>query len=120
MVRDAYGRKMSKSLGNVIDPLWVIEGISLEQMKATLHSSNLPDDEILKAELGMDKEYPGGIPECGADALRFGLLHYTLQGKNVNLDVQRVCGWRNFCNKIWQASLFCLSHIPANFATFDP
>lgn len=110
MVRDAHGRKMSKSLGNVIDPLEVIEGISLEELQKKLLEGNLPDKEIVKAKAGQAADFPDGIPECGADALRFGLLAYTLQGRNVNLDINRVVGYRHFCNKVWNATKFGLTY----------
>ncbi|CAJ1449095.1 unnamed protein product [Effrenium voratum] len=115
MVRDAHGRKMSKSLGNVIDPLEVIDGISLEDLHKKLYEGNLPDKEIEKAKKGQSQEYPDGIPECGADALRFGLLAYTLQGRNVNLDINRVVGWRLFCNKVWNATRFGLMYFGPEF-----
>lgn len=73
MVRDKEGRKMSKSLGNVIDPMWVLEGISLADMQATLDNSNLDPKEVDKAKKGMAEQFPKGIPQCGVDALRFGL-----------------------------------------------
>lgn len=81
MVRDAYGRKMSKSLGNVIDPLDVITGQKLEKLHNDLRIGNLPEKEILKAEEGQKKLYPKGIPQCGTDALRFTLCNYTSGGK---------------------------------------
>jgi valyl-tRNA synthetase len=115
MVRDAHGRKMSKSLGNVIDPLEVIEGISLENLQKKLYEGNLPDKEIEKAKEGQKQDFPDGIPQCGADALRFGLLAYTLQGRNVNLDINRVVGYRHFCNKVWNATKFALMYIPEGF-----
>ncbi|KAL4616796.1 valine-tRNA ligase-like [Arapaima gigas] len=80
VVRDAHGRKMSKSLGNVIDPLDVITGISLEGLHAQLIDSNLDPVEIEKAKQGQKSDYPNGIPECGTDALRFALCAYTSQG----------------------------------------
>ena len=80
MVRDAHGRKMSKSLGNIIDPLDVINGISLEDLNKTLESGNLDPKEVEKAKLGQKQDYPNGIPECGTDALRFALCAYTAQG----------------------------------------
>jgi len=73
MVRDKEGRKMRKSLGNVIDPMWVLEGISLADMQATLDNSNLDPKEVDKAKKGMAEQFPKGIPQCGVDALRFGL-----------------------------------------------
>lgn len=115
MVRDAHGRKMSKSLGNVIDPIEVIDGISLEELNKKLYEGNLPEKEIAKAMAGQKADYPDGIPECGADALRFGLLAYTLQGRNVNLDINRVVGYRHFCNKIWQATRFSLKYFGEGF-----
>lgn len=116
MVRDAHGRKMSKSLGNVIDPLEVIDGISLEDLHQKLYEGNLPDKEIEKAKKGQKEDYPDGIPECGADALRFGLLAYTLQGRNVNLDINRVVGYRHFCNKVWNATRFGLMYFGSDFS----
>jgi len=115
MVRDAHGRKMSKSLGNVIDPIEVIDGISLSDLNQKLYEGNLPEKEIAKAIEGQKQDFPSGIPECGADALRFGLLAYTLQGRNVNLDINRVVGYRHFCNKIWQATRFGLEYFPKDF-----
>ena len=79
MVRDAHGRKMSKSLGNVIDPLNVIEGISLKDLNKTLEGGNLEAAEVKKAQAGQAQDYPEGIPECGTDAMRFALVAYTAQ-----------------------------------------
>lgn len=79
MVRDAHGRKMSKSLGNVIDPLEVIRGISLEGLHKRLEDGNLDRKELKVAKEGQVKDFPNGIPECGADALRFALISYTAQ-----------------------------------------
>ncbi|CAI5439039.1 unnamed protein product [Caenorhabditis angaria] len=109
MIRDAHGRKMSKSLGNVIDPLDVIRGVSLEGLYQQLLSGNLDEKEIAVAKAGQARDYPDGIPECGVDALRFALLAYTSQGRDINLDVLRVQGYRFFCNKIWQAVRFTLN-----------
>ena len=115
MVRDKYGRKMSKSLGNVVDPLDVIEGISLEELHAKLEKGNLPASEIDKAKAGQKKDYPKGIPECGADALRFTLMDYMIQERNINLDVDRVFGYRQFCNKLWNATKFCIANLGTDF-----
>jgi valyl-tRNA synthetase len=108
MVRDAHGRKMSKSLGNVIDPLDVIEGITLENLQARLLTGNLDPNEVKKAMAGQAKDFPNGIPECGTDALRFTLLAYTSFGRDINLDILRVDGYKKFCNKIWNATRFGL------------
>ena len=115
LIRDAHGRKMSKSLGNVIDPLEVIEGITLEQMKANLLLGNLPEAEVKKATKAIEEDYPEGIPQCGSDALRFALLAYTLQPRNVNLDVKRIVGYRHFCNKLWNAVKFGLGYFESDF-----
>jgi len=110
MVRDKEGRKMSKSLGNVIDPLEVIHGCTLDTLYAKLQSGNLASKEVAKAEAAFkaDFEADGGIPACGADALRIGLLAYTVQGRDINLDIKRVVGYRSFCNKLWQGTRFLL------------
>jgi valyl-tRNA synthetase len=108
LVRDAHGRKMSKSLGNVIDPLDVVYGITLEGLYDMLKETNLDPKEVEKAKAGQRTDYPNGIPECGTDALRFALCAYTAQGRDINLDVKRIVGYRNFCNKIWNAMKFSL------------
>ncbi|XP_033114818.1 valine--tRNA ligase-like [Anneissia japonica] len=108
MVRDAHGRKMSKSLGNVIDPIDVIEGISLNALQDRLRSGNLKHDdtELSVALKGQRADFPNGIPECGTDALRFALCTYKAQGDDINLNVQQVLEYRHFCNKIWNAVKF--------------
>jgi len=111
MVRDKYGRKMSKSLGNVIDPMEVINGIDLESLHQKIREGNLPEKEVVKAIEGQKLDYPEGIPECGADALRFGLLKYTIQGRDINLDIGQIVGHRQFCNKLWQATQFVLLNL---------
>jgi valyl-tRNA synthetase len=108
LVRDAQGRKMSKSLGNVIDPIDVIEGISLQALHDKLRVGNLDPREIVKAEQGQKMDFPNGIPECGTDALRFCLGAYSAFGKDINLDIMRVDGYRKFCNKLWNATRFAL------------
>ncbi|CAF4933727.1 unnamed protein product [Pieris macdunnoughi] len=111
MVRDAHGRKMSKSLGNVIDPVDVVTGITLEELHAQLAESNLDPREIEKAKQGQKQDYPNGIPECGTDALRFALCAMT-QGRDLNLDILRVQGYRFFCNKLWNATKFAFMYFP--------
>uniref|UniRef100_A0A8D8DXW9 Valine--tRNA ligase n=1 Tax=Culex pipiens TaxID=7175 RepID=A0A8D8DXW9_CULPI len=110
MVRDAHGRKMSKSLGNVIDPMDVITGISLEGLHQQLLDSNLDPREIDKAKAGQKQDYPNGIPECGTDAMRFALCAYMTQARDINLDIMRVQGYRFFCNKLWNATRFALMY----------
>ena len=76
MIRDAEGRKMSKSKGNVIDPIDVMQGITLDELHAKLLEGNLDEREIRKARDGQKKSFPKGIPQCGTDALRFALCAY--------------------------------------------
>ncbi|KAK9987823.1 hypothetical protein SO802_028062 [Lithocarpus litseifolius] len=93
MIRDAHGRKMSKSLGNVIDPLEVINGISLEGLHKRLEEGNLDPKELIVAKEGQVKDFPNGIPKCGTDALRFALISCTAQGwrnKRVEYDMDLV------------------------------
>lgn len=115
LVRDKKGRKMSKSFGNVIDPLEVINGTSLKELELKIRNSNLPSSEINRAIADQHEDYPNGIPECGADALRIGLCAYMTQGGDINLDVARVIGYRNFCNKLWNATRFALSNLGDDF-----
>uniref|UniRef100_A0A673LLA7 Valine--tRNA ligase n=1 Tax=Sinocyclocheilus rhinocerous TaxID=307959 RepID=A0A673LLA7_9TELE len=119
VVRDTHGRKMSKSLGNVIDPLDVITGISLEGLHAQLTDSNLDPLEIEKARQGQKSDYPSGIPECGTDALRFALCAYTSQGRDINLDVNRILGYRHFCNKLWNAVKFAMRTLGEGFVPWE-
>lgn len=102
---------MSKSLGNVIDPLEVISGCTLQTLLDKLDGGNLPPKEVARAKKDQEADFPDGIPECGSDALRFGLLAYTVQGRDVNLDMKRVVGYRMFCNKLWNATRFALQMI---------
>lgn len=115
MVRDKFGRKMSKSLGNVVDPLDVMDGITLEQLNEGLRQGNLDPLEVQRAIEGQKRDFPEGIAQCGADALRFGLLAYTSQGRDINLDIQRVVAYRMFGNKLWQATRFALLNFDASF-----
>ena len=115
LVRDAQGRKMSKSLGNVIDPLDVIAGIPLEGLHAKLKLGNLDPRELVKATEGQKVSYPNGIPECGTDALRFALCAYSTGGRDINLDILRVEGYRKFCNKIYQATKFVLGRLGEDY-----
>jgi len=111
MVRDAHGRKMSKSLGNVIDPINVVEGVTLEDLGQILESGNLSAVEIKKAKAGQKQDFPKGISECGTDAMRFSICSYSSQGTDINLDILKVVSVRNFCNKLWNAIRFGLSNL---------
>eukprot|EP00271_Cylindrocystis_brebissonii_P006439 TRINITY_DN19235_c0_g2_i1.p1 TRINITY_DN19235_c0_g2~~TRINITY_DN19235_c0_g2_i1.p1 ORF type:complete len:1187 (-),score=295.38 TRINITY_DN19235_c0_g2_i1:219-3779(-) len=116
MVRDAHGRKMSKSLGNVIDPLEVINGVSLADLHKKLEEGNLDKREVEKAKAGQAEDFPEGIKECGCDALRFALVAYTAQSISVNLDILRVVGYRQWCNKLWNATRFALMNLGSSFS----
>ncbi|KAL3358396.1 hypothetical protein AABB24_015494 [Solanum stoloniferum] len=115
MIRDAHGRKMSKSLGNVVDPLEVINGITLDGLHKRLKEGNLDAKEFERAKEGQAKDFPDGIPECGADALRFALVSYTAQSDKINLDIQRVVGYRQWCNKLWNAIRFAMSKLGEDY-----
>ena len=106
---------LSKSLGNVVDPLDVIDGITLQQLNAKLLQGNLDPSEVAKATDGQRRDFPDGITACGADALRFGLLAYSSQGRDVNLDIQRVVAYSHFGNKLWQATRFALLNFDTSF-----
>ncbi|KAF8175785.1 tRNA synthetases class I-domain-containing protein [Pholiota molesta] len=115
MIRDAHGRKMSKSLGNVIDPLDVIQGLPLEDLHKKLYEGNLDEREIAKAIAGQKKDFPKGIPQCGTDALRFALCAYSGGGRDINLEILRVEGYRKFCNKIFNATKFAMLKLDEEF-----
>nr|OQO28449.1 hypothetical protein B0A51_02998 [Rachicladosporium sp. CCFEE 5018] len=115
LVRDSEGRKMSKSLGNVIDPVDIMEGITLEALNEKLKVGNLAPKEIERATKWQKSAFADGIDECGADALRFSLVNYTTGGGDIAFDVKVMRSWRNFCNKIYQATKFVLGNLPEDF-----
>ncbi|KAF2008698.1 valyl-tRNA synthetase [Aaosphaeria arxii CBS 175.79] len=104
LIRDSEGRKMSKSLGNVVDPIDIMTGIGLQQLKDKLLMGNLDPKELKTAERYQNTAFPQGIPECGADALRMALCGYTTGGGDISFDVSVIHGYRKFCNKIYQAT----------------
>ncbi|MBM4291168.1 MAG: valine--tRNA ligase, partial [Deltaproteobacteria bacterium] len=108
MVRDAQGRKMSKSLGNTIDPLDVIRGVSLDELTAKTRTYPVPEKLLPQVLAGLAQEYPDGIPASGADGLRFTLASLSGQGRDIKLSIPRVAGYRAFLNKIWNATRFGL------------
>jgi valyl-tRNA synthetase len=108
MVRDSQGRKMSKSLGNAIDPLDVINGITLDDLLAKTKTYPVPEKLLPSVLKGLEQEYKEGIPASGADGLRFSLAALSGQGRDVKLSIPRVAGYRAFLNKIWNATRFAL------------
>uniref|UniRef100_A0A8R1I9W4 valine--tRNA ligase n=1 Tax=Caenorhabditis japonica TaxID=281687 RepID=A0A8R1I9W4_CAEJA len=107
LVRDNEGRKMSKSLGNVIDPLDVLDGIPLEKMIERVKNSSLEDKEIKSAMEDLSKRFPNGIERCGPDALRFALLKYDVLSTDIPLDISNVAmEGLKFCNKLWNLAAY--------------
>ncbi|MEL6748631.1 MAG: class I tRNA ligase family protein, partial [Pseudomonadota bacterium] len=116
MVRDEEGEKMSKSKGNVIDPLEIIDSCSLEDIVTKIQNSVLPEKEKARTIKQKTKSFPDGFPRCGADALRFGLLTYMHENKDILLNPNVIISQRNFCNKIWNAYKFTFSFLEEGFA----
>uniref|UniRef100_A0A672Z1P7 Valine--tRNA ligase n=1 Tax=Sphaeramia orbicularis TaxID=375764 RepID=A0A672Z1P7_9TELE len=119
LVRDKHGRKMSKSLGNVIDPLDVIHGISLERLQEKVKEGNLDPREQAVAMEAQKKDFPKGIPQCGTDALRFALCSHKMQGEDISLSISQVLSCRHFCNKMWQTLRFTLGALGDGTASVE-